>query len=114
HGAIAGVDTERFAPNPEHRRRFREQLGLAEGAILVLFVGRLKQDKGVLDLVAAWKSLAPALPMLHVALVGPDEDGLDRQLRAAAGPELSSRLHRDGFTAEPEAWIRAADILSLP
>src|SRR5439155_130500 len=90
------------------------RLAIPNEAILVLYIGRLKRDKGVLDLVAAWKTLAPVHPILHLAVVGPDEDGLDGEIRATAGKDLLPRLHISGFTSEPEATINAANILALP
>lgn len=57
--AIAnGVDTVRFQPADDAARRgARAALGLPVDAVVVLFLGRLVARKGVLDLVAAWRTL---------------------------------------------------------
>ena len=114
YGSISGVDTKKFAPNRERRDRLRQCLGISDCAVLVLFLGRLTVDKGVLDLAAACRDLAAIHPTLHLAIVGPDEDGLGEKVPAIAGAALGSRLHMSGLSIEPEAWIAAADIVSLP
>ncbi len=113
-GSICGVDTTRFAPNPELRRSFRQAAGIPQDAALVLFLGRLHRDKGVLDLVTAWTRLAGLNPSLHLAIVGPDEDNLVPKIRTVAGTAFADRLHLHGLTSRPEEWMTAADILSLP
>jgi glycosyltransferase involved in cell wall biosynthesis len=117
-GSVCGVDTGRFAPNAASRKRIRGGLGLPDDATLLLFLGRLHRDKGVLDLVAAWTKLAINNPNLHLALVGPDEGALVARVMEMAGeiagPDLRSQLHVADNTREPEAWLAAADILSLP
>ena len=113
-GSICGVDTKKFAPNPEARARIRASAGIPQDARLLLFLGRLKRDKGVIDLVAAWKALAGEFPDLCLAVVGPDEDGLIPVIRALAGRDLAARLNIAPESKEPEAWIAAADILGLP
>ena len=50
NGSICGVDTARFFPNFDNRKIVREQLNISEETILLLFLGRLNKDKGILDL----------------------------------------------------------------
>jgi glycosyltransferase involved in cell wall biosynthesis len=113
-GSICGVDTTRFAPSPELRRNLRNAIGIPQDAPLVLFLGRLHRDKGVLDLVTAWTRLAGLNPDLHLAIVGPDEDNLVPRIRNLAGTAFANRLHLQGLTSRPEEWMAAADILCLP
>ena len=113
-GSICGVDTTRFAPNPAARKRLREQFDIPETATLVLFLGRLHREKGVLDLVTAWVQIAGHDPSLHLAIIGPDEDELVPMIRTVVGSVLASRLHFCGLTREPEIWMAASDILCLP
>src|SRR5207249_2684242 len=65
------VDMGRYSPPPDAERAARRQmLGLQPGAVTCVFVGRLSREKGVLDLVEAWKLVQPAAATLLVA--GPD------------------------------------------
>lgn len=108
NGSMAGVDTQRFAPNSSARERMRAQLGLHADACCVLYVGRLKVEKGVADLLKAFKILLSRYPSLHLVLVGPDEDGL--------GP-LFDRIpnaHRTDYSFAVEDYMAAADIFCLP
>src|SRR5437762_2814660 len=48
-----GVDLARFCPDSNERRRVRGELGLRESDVVVLFVGRLVREKGILDIADA-------------------------------------------------------------
>jgi glycosyltransferase involved in cell wall biosynthesis len=112
-GSISGVDLQRFRPDEEARRRHRSELGLPERAVLFLFLGRLNRDKGVLDLAAAFGAVAMRFPDAHLAVVGPDEEGLASQVMSAVGPAVD-RVRVVGFTSRPEALMAAADVFCMP
>ena len=80
---------------------------------MALFVGRLGSEKGVPELARAFAVAAHACPNLHLALVGPDEEGLEADLRRDTR-EMQDRVHVCGATREPEAFMAAADFLVLP
>jgi glycosyltransferase involved in cell wall biosynthesis len=113
NGSLCGVDLDRFRADPQWRGDARSELGLPRGALVVLFLGRITRDKGVLDLAHAFRAVAGALPQAHLVYVGPDEQGLEPALRAAVG-EHSARLRIRGLTDAPERYIAAADVLALP
>lgn len=113
-GSICGVDTIRFAPNSEARQRIRAQFDIPSEATVVLFLGRLHRDKGILDLVTAWTRIAGLHSQLHLAIVGPDESGLEPMIRTLAGSAFAARLHVCGLTSAPEDWMAACDVLCLP
>jgi glycosyltransferase involved in cell wall biosynthesis len=114
NGSICGVDTNRFRPDPMARCQVRKELGIAEAAALVLFVGRLNRDKGVLDLAAAFESLSATWPDVWLLVVGPDEADLRGRLRARARGDGGSRMRFIGATPQPERFMAAADVLCLP
>lgn len=105
-GSVSGVDLQRFRPDSEARAAVRKELGIAEHARVVLYLGRITRDKGVLDLARAFARL-PEDTVLVVA--GPDEEGL-----AARMLELAKRVKITGYTAQPERFLAAADVLCLP
>ena len=106
-----GVAPERFRSAPDLRTRMRARLGVAEGAFVVGYAGRLVAEKGVDLLLEA----AAPLERATVLLIG-------------AGPErrrLAARAHRLGMAArthfagsadstEMPAWLNALDALVLP
>lgn len=112
-GSISGVDINKFKPDDVARRAIRKQLGISDDKVLLLFLGRMNKDKGVLDLAAAFANVAPALGQLELLLVGPDEGGLKPLMKRAVG-EFSDRLHFVDYTDQPESYFAAADLFCLP
>jgi len=112
-GSISGVDTDRFMPDSSVRSDMRRQLDICEGDVLLLFLGRLNRDKGVLDLAAAFATVAVNLPRLHLLLVGPDEGGLQMIVKTTCA-EYLQRVHFIDYTDKPESCFAAADIFCLP
>lgn len=108
NGSMAGVDARRFRPDEEARRRIRSRFGIDEDACCLLYVGRLKRDKGVADLVEAFGRLRSCFPKLHLLLVGPDDEGLEPLIRNV------SQIHRVGYTQAVEEYMAAADVFCLP
>lgn len=112
-GSISGVNVERFRPDDVARSVVRKQLGVSDGDVLLLFLGRLNRDKGVLDLAAAFAEVADESEQIHLLLAGPDEDGLTGIIRQRVGL-FADRLHFIEYTDKPEAYLTAADLFCLP
>ena len=112
-GSICGVDPLRFCPDSNIRRRTREDLGIDQHTQLILFVGRLNRDKGVLDLVKAFVGIASLRPDVAMLLVGTPEDILFDELQEMCGA-YRQRIHHQGFTSTPEHYMAAADVFCLP
>src|SRR6185295_7397712 len=104
-GSISGVDSGRFRPDAQARAAVRRELDVRDGELLVMYVGRLARDKGVVDLARA----TSALEGLHLALVGPDEDGLKAEL-----DRMTGKISFVGYSTSAERWLAAADIACLP
>jgi teichuronic acid biosynthesis glycosyltransferase TuaC len=106
-----GVDAELF--HPRDRGAARRELGLAASARVVLFVGNLKETKGVLDLAAAFERIAAAQPSIHLAIVGGGE--AEGALRALAA-RWPGRVTLAGARPlhEVPTWMAACDVLALP
>lgn len=110
NGSISGVDTQRFAPDPTERSARRLQLGLRNEDVLFLFLGRLNRDKGIPELLDAFRRISRTWPEAHLAIVGSDED------RVLSHPAVQSleRVHVFELTQNPESFLNAADVLCLP
>lgn len=94
-----GIDLEALgAGDPEWLRR---RLGLDPAARIVLYAGRLGQEKNLDLLFRAFERVAEARPAAHLALAG---DGTERRrLEAwAARPPLAGRVHFLGTLAPEE------------
>jgi len=113
NGSICGVDASRFRPDPELRKRIRQLEGVAENAVVFLYVGRLKVDKGVLDLAQAFARLGMDYGEAWLLIVGPDEEGLRPRIEGICSP-VAKRLRFVRLTTAPQEYMAAADVLCLP
>lgn len=112
------VDVRRFRPSDAHERNaIRRDLGWPVDRPICLFMARLSVEKGLLDLVEAWRHVSQAGALLQV--VGPDMPGhhLDaggqaRALTARLG--LESRVSFHGPTSDAPRVLRAADVFAHP
>jgi len=112
-GSVSGVDAARFRPDATVRRDVRARLNIEAGDVLLLFVGRLTKDKGVLDLAEAFRTLAGDRPDVQLLFVGPDESRLRQAIVATCAPH-ARRVQFLDFTDRPQDLMAAADILCLP
>lgn len=110
-GSISGVDTTRFRPDAEARKRIRDELKIIEADTVFLFLGRLNRDKGVLDLAAAFAGMHD--DSAHLLVVGPDEENIGQRMLELLGPR-AGKAHFVGFASRPEEYMAAADVLCLP
>jgi len=108
-GSISGVDVARFHPAAQVRKSVRSQLGIGAQDLVLLFLGRLNRDKGVLDLAQAFIRLPEGSRLLFV---GPDEAGMQAEI------ELISASHPGvqfvAYTDKPADYMAAADVFCLP
>lgn len=110
-GSIAGVNLSKFYPDPHKRMLIRQSLNIPDNDLILLFIGRLNRDKGILDLVKAFSEVST--PKVHLLIVGPDEHHLL--------PEIAKILHhkKDVLHVLPETvypadYMNSADVLCLP
>ena len=108
NGSISGVDLKRFKHDSIIRKSIRHDLGANNSTTILLFLGRLKKEKGVLELVDAFSKLSDNYKNTVLWLVGPDEEELQPKLENIEGVRLVS------FTNVPEHYMAAADIFVLP
>lgn len=117
NGSISGVDLVRFDPQVyvTSRSEIRRQLHIPDGALIIVFVGRVNRDKGVNELVAAFRRLREQHDDLHLLLVGPFETDRTPLLAETLDEILSNvNIHVVGFTRKPELYLAASDIFCLP
>lgn len=100
-----GIDVERFA------RAEPADLGLPEDAIVVGFVGRFEERKGIRELMSAWERVATAVPAAHLVLAGAGGALADELDRWAA---TASRVQAIGFREEMAGVMAAFDLLVVP
>jgi teichuronic acid biosynthesis glycosyltransferase TuaC len=107
-----GVDATLF--HPRARQEARQALGRAhDQRRWILYVGRLHEDKGVLELAAAFARVALDHPDVALMLVG---DGPARAAVEAALAPLADRAVIAGARPFEEVplWMAAAELVTLP
>lgn len=112
-GSICGVDAVRFSPDTQARNEVRNSLAIPKDDVLALFIGRLTNDKGIIDLAQAFSGIAAKQPNLRLMIVGPDEDGITQKLEELL-TDYRDRVYIVPYTDKPEKFMAAADIFCLP
>ena len=111
HGSVCGVDLERFKPNLFTRSSIRKSFNIPEKDLIILYVGRLTVDKGLLDLAQVFCRIKTSYHHVHLVIVGPDEEDISDAMTKYCGRE---NLYFAHFTSTPEQYMAAADIFCLP
>lgn len=114
HGSICGVDAHRFCPDAKIRETVRTELSISSEQSIILYLGRLNREKGILDLAAAFADIASKRSDVVLVLVGSEEDVSFERVQQICGEEHRERVHRVSFTPNPERYMVAADIFCLP
>lgn len=113
HSLPPGIEPDRGAATAEAGRALRNEFGVADADILLLFVGSGFVKKGldrVLEGVAALPSRVRGRVRLFV--VGDDKAG--RFQRLARRLAIAAQVRFVGGRDDVAAWLRAADALALP
>ncbi len=90
----------------------RAQLGIPDGAPVVLYVGRIAAGKGIEHLLEA----ARRIPEAHLVFVGPDDrhGAMAPMHEARTGTATAGRIHALPVTSEPPLELyRQADVFVL-
>ena len=113
-----GVDVQRFRPaTDDERTTIRQQEGWPVDRPVALFVGRLSTEKGVLDVLEAWRMLGDGRAWL--VLVGPDMPAHPWDAGAKARAfvkthQLQDRVRLYGPSTNTARLYRAADLFVQP
>jgi len=117
-GSSNGIDTTFFARNETLEAEaitIREKFGIPQGKIVFSFVGRIVRDKGIHELIAAFKRVCQQLADAYLIVAGPLETDLDpleeEDLRFL---KTDPRVIMCGFQTDIRPWLLASDIFVFP
>ena len=113
-GSISGVDLNRFRPNLKMRNLIRKEMDVSDSSVVILYLGRLKRDKGLIELAKAYTLIAEQVPNISLIIVGPDEENMLSELNGLLIKHIKSVRIKTYYTSEAEAFMQAADIFCLP
>ncbi|UMB60349.1 glycosyltransferase family 4 protein [Lutibacter sp. A80] len=125
NGSSNGIDTSYF--NNEHftssqNEALKQQLGIEKNAIVFIFVGRLVGDKGINELVAAFKELSVDSQQAtsnkqhpKLLLVGPLETALDPLLEETQQEILNNKnIISVGWQHDVRPYFAISNVLVFP
>lgn len=113
NGNINGLDMDFYDRTPEVLERAKAYQ--KEGTTTYCFVGRIVGDKGINELVSAFKRLHAEHPATRLLLVGPFEDNLDpvsEETRATI--ESLSAIEAVGWQSDVRPFLAASDVFVFP
>ncbi|PKR84606.1 teichuronic acid biosynthesis protein TuaC [Heyndrickxia camelliae] len=104
-----GIDLERYQKQEYRKQDLRRRLRIPIDKKLILFVGRLVENKGVFELAQALESLPDEVAVVYVG-----DGSAAEQLRQ--NPELNRRLFLTGQIENERVkeYLLASDVLALP
>ena len=112
-----GVEVERYAGTEENMARadeLRNELDLPKDVLVIGFVGRLTRDKGIPELIEAYRDLRNDFRELRLLLVGDFEDGDPVPPSVRTRIENDPLILRPGFVPDTSAYYQLMDVLVLP
>ena len=118
HGSSNGRDTSYFDPSlysTATKLELRKKLKLTDDDFVFVFVGRLVGDKGINELIAAFKKILEEHTNVQLLLVGNPEEELDPML-----PETeefifkSDKVIATGWADDVRPYFAISDCLTFP
>lgn len=113
-GSSNGVDLDQFNAqrfDKDETSSFKKSLGLSSGMVIG-FLGRLTQDKGIEDLLLCWQESQKEYPGVQLLIVGDIETSGStphgRLLMAQEGLVVT------GFVADPSPYLALMDVMVFP
>lgn len=113
-GSICGANTAKFTPEKSEREKQRKELGLDSDKVVFAFMGRLKREKGIFELLQAFNNLVQYAPDAYMLFFGNDEDNCMSNLSDYPNIIEGSNFKYCGVTSVPQLSLQAADVFCLP
>ena len=118
NGNVNGINTSYFNPNQfsvYEKSILKKELNIQENDFVFIFVGRLVGDKGVNELIEAFKQLSKQFSTSKLLLVGPFEEKLD-PLGSETLNEISqnNNIISVGFQKDVRPYFAISNALVFP
>ena len=114
NGSICGVDVSKFNPNENERNEVRAELGYKEEDVVYTFLGRLRKEKGIKEILSAFNKLVVDCPHARLLLLGNDEDHCELWLKDYSNINNGLKVNFYGYTKQPYRMLQAGDVYMLP
>lgn len=121
NGSSNGIDTTYFNPqlfSEEKKSILKKQLGIKKETVVFIFIGRLVGDKGINELVAAFKNLQKqqaTTQQLKLLLVGDFEKELDPlEMQTINEIENNQDVIHCGWQDDVRPYLAVSTVLTFP
>lgn len=116
-GSSDGIDLSKFDPgniHPERLGRLKSDLNIAPGDFVIGYVGRLTRDKGINELISAFKKMSGKYEQLKLLMIGDFEESDpitgDNMKTLNSCDNIIHCSYTDGI----EYYYRLMDVFALP
>ncbi len=116
-GTCNGIDLAKFSlqnVNLDHINHLREKNNISKNDIVIGYVGRLVKDKGINELLAAWKLLKFQYSNIKLLMVGPFEERDSISSENKKFISLESSIIHTGLSGNVLPYYSLMDIFILP
>ncbi len=113
-GSVCGINPAKFEFHPDERAEIRQELGFPDGAVVFIFLGRMRREKGIYELFEAFNRLAGEYNDCRLLLVGNDEGDCVKDIGQYSHLVAGSNVVVYGYTQRPAHLLHAADVYVLP
>ncbi len=118
HGSSNGIDEKHFHPDqvkPSRLTRIHLELGLKPEDFIFLFIGRVVRDKGIHELIDAFKAVSKAKPWVKLLILGRFEEELDPiEPSTRREIETNPQIHYLGFQSDVRPYLAVSTMLVFP
>ena len=116
NGSACGVDLKKFniAYKERYRIAIRSRLNIPLNAFVFGFVGRITRDKGINELLEAFRRISSRNCYIYLLMVGPNETGENVNSELYQWSKNSSQIRYIGYTSVDEQYLAAMDTYILP
>lgn len=114
NGSASGVSLEKFdiSKKQEYRQKIRSEYRIPDDAFVYGFVGRITRDKGINELLQAYKSIMDENS--YLLMVGNEELDENMNMELFNWSKNSSQVIYTGATNVVEQFLSAMDVYILP
>ena len=113
NGSISGVNVKKFNTKLD-KIYLRKKYGIPKNDTVILYIGRLNPDKGIIDLVKTFNLLKKDHKNLSLVFVG-FEDGIEvSEIKKNIYGNFKKNFYYFKYSLYPNHFMRLSDILCVP
>jgi glycosyltransferase involved in cell wall biosynthesis len=115
-GSSKGVNLEQFRPCEKTKTdaaKIRRDLGINDNEVVIGYVGRLTEEKGITELLTAFCNIRKTNNAVHILLVGDQDQRAPLPAKAIELMAKTNSVHMVSFNDNIIPFIAAMDVLVL-